>query len=126
MADVRGIRQMLESLRAERRVLEQRLSTLQQREETLHAWLAEEEPRQGILTTIEDAAHDGPTPFSKFLQSVLADGKPHSTTELSELADARGLIAAKKSAKRAVHFAMLALKNWDYVKRNSNGEWIKK
>ena len=125
MIDTRGIQKMLESLGAERQVLQERLNTLKERERTLQAWLMEEQPHQMLL--IGSGQQDGPTPLSAFLQSALADDKPHTTAELAKLADDRGLIAAKKSPKRVVHFAMVALKHWDYVKRNSNGEWsIKK
>ena len=118
------IKAMLDSVIAERAQVEQRLATLKQREDTLRAWLLEEQPSQPDLP-IEGGA-TGSTPLSSFLRSILGDGKPHTVKELGTLASGKGLIKGEKSRGRVVHFALIGLSQHDYVKRNEEGAWVAK
>ena len=116
------IRQMLQSLESEERKLHERLAVVQQRKATLQGWLADEQPTQDDLPL--NGGDYIPSPLSRLLQGILADGHPHSTELLAVAAAGKGLISAGKSAKRSVNFALLALKNRGYVKTNKEGEWI--
>jgi hypothetical protein len=118
------IRQMLQSLETEERTLEQRLTTVKQRKAILRGWLEDEQSAEG--ETPLNGGDYVPSPLSRFLQGVLADGRAHSTELLAVAAAGKGLIAPEKSAKRSVNFALLALKNRGYVKTNKEGEWSKK
>jgi hypothetical protein len=116
------IRQMLQSLEVEERNLEQRLTTVKQRKAILQGWLADEEPTQDEMPL--NGGDYIPSPLSRLLQGILADGHAHSTELLAVAAAGKGLIAPGKSAKRSVNFALLALKNRGYVKTNKEGEWL--
>jgi len=122
-----SIKAMLESVRAEKKQLEDRLETLEERENTLQAWFAEEQPRQAELPGGNGSAVGG-TPLSAFLRSVLADGKPRTTQELATLTAARGGLIKENSAPgRVVHFAMIGLLQHELVRRTNDGErWVKK
>src|SRR6266516_7804830 len=110
------IRQMLQSLETEEHTLEQRLATVKQRKAILQSWLMDEEPPQSEMPL--NGGDYIPSPLSRFLQSILADGHAHSTELLAVAAAGKGLIAPEKSPKRSVNFALLALKNRGYVKTN--------
>lgn len=114
---------MLNSLREEKRQLERRLETVEEREETLKAWLAEEQPAQRELEIPE--AVTGGTPLSVFLRGVLADSKPHSLQEITKrVVDRGGLIRENVTPGRAVHFALIGLQQRHYVRRNKDGTWV--
>ena len=115
------IKAMLDTVIAERAQVEQRLATLKQREDTLRAWLLEEQPVQATLAIVGGA--NGSTPLSTLLRNALSDGKPHTNPELARLASARGLVG-EKSPGRVVHFALVGLQKHNYVKRNDEGAWI--
>jgi len=122
MADtIVTIRQMLDSVRTQRKQLKERLEMLDRREDTLLEWLNEEEPVQHIR--IPDDRKNGSTRLSAFIQSKLADGKPHGTDELAKFADEQGLIDRMKSSKRVVNMTMQGLTQHNVVKRNSDGTW---
>jgi hypothetical protein len=118
------IRAMLDSVTTERTQVERRLATLKQREDTLRAWLAEEQPSQANLQI--EGGHNGATPLSSLLRSVLSDGKPHTNPELAKIVSAKGLIEGDKSPGRVVHFALVGLQKHDYVKRDDEGAWVAK
>lgn len=116
---------MLASLKEEKAQLEARLETLEEREDTLKAWLAEEQPAQRELEI--PAGANGSTPLSGFIRAVLADGKPHQLDEIATLAKAKGgLIREGKMPGRVVHFALVGLSQHGYAKRNTDGAWVGK
>lgn len=124
MSTKESIQAMLTKLREEKAQLESRLELLEEREGTLQEWLAEEQPTQPDLDMAGGA--NGGTPLSAFLRSALADGKPHTLSDLSALAKARGgLIGEGKMPGRVLHFALLGLSQHGHVERRKDG-WVGK
>lgn len=120
-----NIMAMLNSLRDEQRQLQKRLETIREREETLKAWLAEEQPAPEQRELEMTASAAGFTPLSAFLRGVLADGKPHALKEIVARAKEReGLLRENVMPGRAIHFALLSLQQHGYAKRTKDGTWV--
>jgi hypothetical protein len=116
---------MLNSLKDEQRQLQTRLETIKEREETLKAWLAEEQPAPEQRQLEIAASVAGYTPLSGFLRGVLADGRPHTLKEIVARAKERqGLLRENVMPGRAIHFALLSLQQHGYARRTKDGTWV--
>ncbi|SRR5712691_3719451 len=104
--------------------LKGRLQTLEEREATLRAWVAEEAPTQ---TNLPIHSANGGTNLASFLQLLLSDGKPRALREIVNIVVARGgLVRQHTKPGRAIHFALLGLQNRGHVERGKDRAWVAK
>ena len=118
---------MLDSLRAERTQLVERLKVLSEREKTIRVWLAEERAEQERLDKVPaEFPAAGGTPLSVALRAALADGRAKKLQELVEFAEARHLLPETGSPGRQVHFALVGMQKHGYVERHDDTWRIRK
>ena len=142
MRDIRpDLRERLEGVTAERRLLREKMAELERREMSVKALLQEEEERWGTVqpafnangfaqpsATVKPRPKWVPqTPISALLLKVLLDGRPHSLNEMVEAAQQAGIDFGKKNPGRSLHFALAGLSYNKRVERikegNHEGEW---
>lgn len=117
------IRKMRLEVRDEIASLRKRLSTLEERDKTLGAWEAEEQPKQ---LRINGSGASGGSPLSVFLRDALSDGKPHHLSELKALVSTKeGLVRPGTEPGRVIHFALLGMQQHGRVNRRRDGTWEK-
>ena len=117
---------MLEAIRAEKRALQRRLTTLEERERVVVGWLAEESPQQELPI----AGHGPPPPprslirprLASFLRKVIDEGKPKTNQELAELAKARGIVEEDVDLRK-INSIMLGFFNAGEVRREGDN-WV--
>lgn len=129
MRDIRSdLKERLDAVASERQKAQEQLASLESQEAHIKALLAAENARwhsvePGLFAAATsksngrtgDTKHSaiakvGRTPLSSLILECLVDGKPHSTKEIAEKVAERGFPFGDKNPVRAVHFALVGMK----------------
>jgi len=109
---------MLETLRAEKRKLQQQLAKLEEQEKTILSWSGEETPGTNRPKLIIKPR------LPTFLRETIQDGVPRDNAELAELAKSRGIVEGDIDL-RSINAMMLGLMKADLVQRKHD-KWVRK
>lgn len=130
MRDItKDLEERIEDVEKERAQLQRQISVLDQKAETLTTMLESERarwPEQASLPGLVSGNGAGwlASPFSRFLQHALSDGRPRKLHELKLLATNQGIDFKGKSSGRTLHFALVGMQQNGLVERlKKTREW---
>ncbi len=129
MRDIRkDLRERINSIRSQQEHLQFRIKELDRKAIMLENLLEQEEldwrARQPALLDLTGTLTVRTrSELSRFILSTLSDGKPHSTGELVDLAQSKGIPIRGKSPRRAIHFALVGMKQNDLVEMVKSRVW---
>jgi len=129
MRDIRkDLRERIEDIRSHQEVLQLRIKRLEEQAAMLENLLKQEEAdwqvRQPALFDLgKGSSARVRSELSRFLLAALNDGKPHGIVELVDLAQSKGIPIKGKSPRKAIHFALVGMKQNKIVEMLESGVW---
>ena len=130
MKDIRkDLRERINDMRSRQERLQIQIKELNTRANMLEVLLDQEERewRQKQPTLLDLGTDVSPvrthSELSRFLLNSLRDGNPHNTDELVALAENKGIPIKGKSPRRAIHFALVGMKQNNLVEMVRSRVW---
>jgi len=129
MKDIRkDLRERIKDTRTQQEHLQFRIKELDKKATMLESLLKQEESewkarQPSLLELGERVPVKTHTELSRFLLTSLSDGNPHGTDELVALAQTKGIRIKGKFPRRAVHFALVGMKQNNLVEMVRSRVW---
>ena len=129
MKDIRkDLIERIESIRSQQDHLKFRIEQLNKKADILEALLEQEEvdwkaKQPSLLELGESPPIKIKSELARFLLTSLSDGNPHNTDELATLAQSKGIPIKGKYPRRAIHFALVGMKQNNMVEMVRSRVW---